>query len=145
MAAVEMIEFEQVNDSLAAPYLQLIRFDEGTTPFRTTRNVTQRRRARAQLVQRRRRTVVALALSAGVGILAWPGHAVGGTTGAGLPSDLATSSVLASGMQYVVQPGDSLQSIAYLMNPVDPGLARTALLHELQSSVVVPGEHVLIP
>jgi hypothetical protein len=31
------------------------------------------------------------------------------------------------------------------MNPVDPRVARTALVRELDSSVVVPGEHVLIP
>jgi hypothetical protein len=97
------------------------------------------------MLQRRRRTLVALALVAGLVILAWPGHAFGGTTGAGLPTDLANSSVLASGMVYVVQPGDSVSTIARLMNPIDPSLARTALVYELRSTVVVPGEHVLIP
>jgi LysM repeat protein len=66
-------------------------------------------------------------------------------TGAGLPTDLANSSVLASGMDYVVQPGDTLHSIAKSMNPVDPSLARNALVHQIDSSVVVPGEHIVIP
>jgi hypothetical protein len=32
-----------------------------------------------------------------------------------------------------------------MINPVDPSLARAALVNELGSAVVVPGEHVLIP
>jgi hypothetical protein len=32
-----------------------------------------------------------------------------------------------------------------MMNPVDPKLARRDLVRELGSTVVVPGEHVLIP
>jgi hypothetical protein len=32
-----------------------------------------------------------------------------------------------------------------MMNPVDPNVARTVLVHELDSSVVVPGERILIP
>jgi hypothetical protein len=78
-------------------------------------------------------------------ILALPGHTFGATTGAGLSTDLASSSVLASGMNYVVQPGDTVNSIAKSMNPTDPAQARALLVHELGSSVVVPGEHVLIP
>jgi LysM repeat protein len=78
-------------------------------------------------------------------ILAMPGHTFGGSTGAGLSTDLASSSVLASGMNYVVQPGDTVSSIAQNMNPTDPAQARALLVHELGSSVVVPGEHVLIP
>jgi len=78
-------------------------------------------------------------------LLAWPGHAFGGTNGVGLSTDLATSSTLSSGMVYVVQPGDTLESIAQSVNPVNPSLARRALVNELHSSVVVTGEHVLIP
>jgi hypothetical protein len=78
-------------------------------------------------------------------ILAIPGHVYGATTGAGLSTDLANSSVLASGMNYVVQPGDTINSIARDMNPTDPAEARTLLVDELGSTVVVPGEHVLVP
>jgi len=78
-------------------------------------------------------------------VLAWPGHALGGTTGSGLPTDLATGSALASGSVYVVQAGDTLTSIAAAVNPVDPRAARAALARELGSTTVVAGEHVLIP
>ena len=97
------------------------------------------------MMKRRRRTLVAFALLLGLVILSWPGHAFGGETGAGLPTDLANSSVLASGMNFVVQPGDTVNSIARMMNPIDPNLARADLVRELDSSVVVPGERILIP
>ena len=142
MAAVEVVEFEEFEESAERPYLRLV-----TTPqvFRTGPSLANRRAARARMMRRRRRSLVALALLLGLVILAWPGHAFGGETGAGLPTDLANSSVLASGMDYVVQPGDTVFSIARLMNPLDPNLARVDLVRELHSSVVVPGEHVLIP
>jgi outer membrane lipoprotein-sorting protein len=95
--------------------------------------------------QRRRRSAVGALLVATFVLLAWPGHAFGGTNGVGLSTDLATSSTLSSGMVYVVQPGDTLASIAHTVNPVSPSLARRALVSELHSSVVVTGEHVLIP
>jgi len=145
MAAVEIIEFEEFQGASVRPHLQLVINDARLRPLRTGRSLAQRRAARARMMRRRRRSVVALALMAGLVVLAWPGHAFGGVTGAGLPTDLANSSVLASGMQYVVQPGDTVGSIARLMNPIDPSIARTALVHELGSTTVVAGEHVLIP
>jgi hypothetical protein len=48
-------------------------------------------------------------------------------------------------MDYVVQSGDTINSIARDVNPIDPAQARSLLVHELGSTVVVPGEHVLIP
>jgi predicted Zn-dependent protease len=45
----------------------------------------------------------------------------------------------------VVEPGDSVNSIAQMMNPVEPKVARADLVRELDSSVVVPGERILIP
>ena len=142
MAAVEVIESESYVSPDSRPYLRLV-----TTPqvFRSGPSLAQRRAARARMLRRRRRTLVALVLTLGIVILSWPGHAFGGVTGTGLPTDLANSSVLASGMVYVVQPGDSLATIARAVNPVDPAQARSALVHELHSSVIVPGEHILIP
>jgi len=145
MAAVEIIEFEENPGASDRPHLHLVTSDPRLLPLRTGRTLTQRRAARARMMRRRRRTVVATALVVGLVVLAWPGHAFGGVTGAGLPTDLATSSVLASGMVYVVQPGDTVGSIAQSMNPIDPSIARAALVHELGSSTVVAGEHVLIP
>jgi hypothetical protein len=142
MAAVEVVESESYVSPDSRPYLRLV-----TTPqvFRSGPSLAQRRTARARMMQRRRRTLVGLGLALGVVILSWPGHAFGGVTGSGLPTDLANSSVLASGMVYVVQPGDSLSSIARSVNPVNPAQARADLVHELHSSVIVPGEHILIP
>jgi hypothetical protein len=94
--------------------------------------------------RRRRSALVAMVLASFV-LLAWPGHAFGGTNGVGLSTDLASSSTVSSGMVYVVQAGDSIDTIARLVNPVNPSVARRALVKELDSSVVVTGEHVLIP
>ena len=145
MAAVRINEEEQSYESGVEPFLRVVSTPRVEHPLRTGRSLTQRRAARARMMRRRRRTLVALALVIGLVILALPGHAFGGVTGTGLPTDLADSSVVASGMQYVVQPGDTVQSIAQLVNPVAPLIARTAIVRELGSSVVVPGEHVLIP
>jgi hypothetical protein len=107
--------------------------------------VAQRRAARVRMLRRRRRSLACAALVAGLVILAWPGHAFGGENSVGLSTDLATSSVLSAGMDYVVQPGDTIDTIARLINPVTPSLARRALVRELGSAVVVPGEHVIVP
>lgn len=150
MAAVEILESPE-QDEFLAPYLYLVTLDEveesPSTPWAPRRGVPVRRRQSARaLARRRRRAVMAgLVLAAAFTILAWPGHTFGATNGAGLSNDLAGSSVLASGMVYVVQPGDSVSSIAREINPVDPSAARALLVRELGSSVVVPGEHVLIP
>jgi len=143
MAAVEIVEESWVRDADRAPYLRIV--STTPTPLRTGPSLAQRRASRARMLRRRRRTLVTLALVGGLAVLSWPGHAFGGTTGTGLSTDLATSSVLASGVQYVVQPGDTVSSIARMVNPVTPSQARLALVHELGSSVVVVGEHVLIP
>jgi len=145
MAAVEIIQEQEFPRIDEAPYLRLVSLDDARRPIRTGPTLAQRRAARARMLQRRRRTLVALLLVGGLVILSWPGHAFGGTTNEGLPTDLANSSVLASGMDYVVQPGDTVSSIARMINPVDPSFARAALARELGSSVVVAGEHVLIP
>ena len=145
MAAIEVIEGPGYEELDQGPYLHLV--SVGTTPsvYRLGRTLSQRRAARVRMLQRRRRTAIGLLLVLGLVILAWPGHAFGGTTNTGLPTDLANSSVLAPGMVYVVQSGDTVSSIAAQVNPVDPALARRALVHELGSGYVVPGEHVLIP
>ena len=143
MAAVEVIQYEQELE--ARPYLRLVEVATVPSPLRRGPTLAQRRAARARMMQRRRRTLVTLGLVLGLCILAFPGHAFGGVTGAGLSTDLANSSVLASGMEYVVQPGDTVNSIARLMNPVDPSLARTVLIHQIDSTVVVAGEHIVIP
>lgn len=145
MAALEIVQLEEWECPVAERYLRLVPTPTELAPIRTGRPLAQRRAARARMLRRRRRTLVALALVAGLAILSVPGHAFGGETGAGLSTDLANSSVLASGMDYVVQPGDTVHSIAEMMNPVDAAYAQRLLVRELDSNVVVPGEHVLIP
>lgn len=145
MAANEVLETIEIEEFAIAPYLRLVVAPRTRQPFRHGPTLTQRRAARARTVQRRRRAVVGFVLLSALTILALPGHTFGATTGAGLSTDLANSSVLASGMDYVVQPGDTVDLIAKSVNPVDPSLARSLLVQELGSSVVVPGEHVLIP
>jgi hypothetical protein len=97
------------------------------------------------MMKRRRRTIVVLALLAGLTILALPSVAFGGVAGDGLSSDLHNNASLAPGMVFVVQPGDTVNSIARMMNPGEPSEARADLVHELDSRVVVTGERVLIP
>jgi hypothetical protein len=143
MAAVELLEtFEP---EAVPSHLRLVSADPRPRVFREGPSVAQRRRVRARIRQRRQRLAATLVVLGALTILAIPGHVYGATTGAGLSTDLANSSVLASGMNYVVQSGDTINYIAQDMNPTDPAEARTLLTNELGSTVVVPGEHVLIP
>lgn len=153
MAAVEILESPASEGFAPAPRLRLV----STTPFdgplratvpaplRRGPSLAERRQTRARALQRRRRVLVGAVLAAALTVLALPGHTFGATDGAGLSNDLAGASVLASGESYVVQNGDTVASIARAMNPVDPSFARRLLVEELGSTVVVPGEHVLIP
>jgi hypothetical protein len=143
MAAIELEETYEIEE--APSHLRLVRIDPSPRVLRQGPSLAQRRRSRARLRRRRQRFAALLVLAGALTILALPGHVYGATTGAGLSTDLANSSVLASGMDYVVQPGDSVTSIARDMNPTDPAEAQSLLVSELGSSVVVPGEHVLIP
>ena len=144
MAAVEVLETLELDDYSPAPYLRLYSDDPTPRALVHGTSVARRRAARAKVQRRRRRALVTVVLLSAVAILAVPGHVFGATTGGGLSTDLANSSDLASGMSYVVQPGDTIGSIAREMNSVDPAAARASLVRELGSDVVVPGEHVLI-
>lgn len=145
MAAVEMF----VDDVEVTPpsrrALHVVSSVEIKPSYRVGPLVANRRAARARMKARRRRSALAALVVISLVVLAWPGHAFGGTNGVGLSTDLASSSTLSSGMVYVVQPGDTVASIARLVNPVSPATARRAIVAELRSQVVVTGEHVLIP
>ena len=145
MAAVELIPHEYEARESSRRNLRVVPEIEDFPQYRRGPLVANRRAARARMKARRRRSAVAALVLASLVMLAWPGHAFGGTNGVGLSTDLATSSTLASGMVYVVQPGDTLSSIARALNPVNPAMARRALVTELRSDVVITGEHVLIP
>jgi len=145
MAAVEVFEGEEVQTRGSRPQLRLVKLEGAPPVSRHGLPLAQRRAARALMMKRRRRTLIVLAILAGLTILALPGVAFGGVSTGGLSSDTYSSASLASGMVFVVQPGDTLNSIARMVDPVDPRTARTALVHELGSKVVVSGERVLIP
>ncbi len=145
MAAMEMYpSVDEVVDSPQAT-LRVIHSSEVGRTQRVGPLVSSRRAARARMKARRRRSTLAALMVLSLVVLAWPGHAFGGTNGVGLSTDLASSSTLSSGMVYVVQSGDTIDTIARAVNPVDPSLARSMLVAELRSQDVVAGEHVLIP
>lgn len=113
--------------------------------LRTGVSVSVRRAARERMLRRRRRASVLFAAVVSLVILAWPGHAFGGVTGTGVSADTSIHAALSSGMVYVIQDGDSLTSVAKKIDPAHVATVRDALVHELGSRFVVPGEHVLIP
>lgn len=145
MAALELLPREDLRELDPSPRLHLVPSQDTPRDLKFGRSLAQRREMRSRMMRRRRRSLVIALLLGGLYILAQSGPAFGGVTGSGPPTDLADSSVLASGMNYIVQPGDTVHSIAKAMNPVDPKTARTELESTLGSQVVVPGEHILIP
>ena len=96
------------------------------------------RRGPSPHVQRRR-----LMLGAVVGVVAvlvllmLPIRALGGKT-------LAASGPVA-GQTYVVRSGDTLASIATRVDPENVAGTEQRLAEEVGSTVLVPGEHLLIP
>lgn len=112
--------------------------------LRAARDVTARRAQRATRRTRRRRVVlatVAVLLSVG---LALPFSILGGSRpGARVaPARAAT----AGADVYVVQPGDTLWSIASRFDRTgNPRALAEALAKETGSSAVVPGERIQIP
>ena len=112
---------------------------------RSAMPVAARRAARARMMRRRRRSMVGLVTVVAVVALAWPGSAFGGTTKYGVLTDTGQIGRWHSGAVYVVQPGDTLTTIAQLVSPENPDVVRRALVTSLRSDVVVPGERVVIP
>jgi len=145
MAAIQIEEFEVLTSEEAMPYLRLVTAQNTPQSFRTGVPLAVRREARELRRKRRICLYAGLVLAGALVILLMPGAAFGGVTGTGLSTDIASSAELASGMVYVVQPGDTLSSISKMVNPVSPQKARTVLVAQLGSSVVIAGEHILIP
>jgi hypothetical protein len=87
-------------------------------------------------VQRRRLLLGAVAVALLV-LLALPIRALGGKT-------VAQSGPIA-GQEYVVRSGDTLASIATQVDPANLAGIEQRLAGEAGSTVLVPGEHLLIP
>jgi len=100
---------------------------------------------RAQTLARRRRTVAVGVVLAAVVLLAMPLRALGAVTVDGRATPAGVAAGLAPGSIYVVQPGDSLRSIAVRVNPAALAVVEHELAASTGSSVLVPGEHVVIP
>jgi len=145
MAAIQIEDFEVLTSEEATPYLRLVTAQNTPQSFHTGVPLAVRREVRELRRKRRIRLYAGLVLAGALVILLMPGAAFGGVTGTGLSTDIASSAELASGMVYVVQPGDTLSSISKMVNPVSPQKARTVLVAQLGSSVVIAGEHILIP
>jgi len=146
MAAVEMFPDQNLEPAVARPALRLVPTPAHAAPsFRSGPLVAQRRAARARMLQRRRRSLAALVVIAALVGLATPGLAFGGTTATGMAVSSEAATNYPPGTTYIVAPGDTLQSIAAQVNPLDPRRAYNALRAELRSTVVITGEHIPIP
>ena len=105
----------------------------------------RRPRAGVSARVRRRRLGFVLAMAGVVIGLAVPVTALGGRP-ATVPRTAATAVVVPGATVYVVQPGDTLWSIASALDHGgDPRALATAMAKETGSSVVVPGERIRIP
>jgi nucleoid-associated protein YgaU len=103
----------------------------------------RRRRRRARQV-RRRRLALGVAVVALVTGLAVPWSATGGRALARPIARYGPS--VASATVYVVQPGDTLWSIATKFDRVgDPRSLARAIARETGSDTVVPGERIAVP
>jgi LysM domain len=109
------------------------------------RPLGERRAIRA--AQRRRRRIVLATLAAGVVVLALalPIRALGTVTVSGQQTPGGTTAGLADGSPYVVQPGDTLASIANRINPADATQLVRQMANEVGSHTIVPGEHLILP
>ena len=86
---------------------------------------------------RRRRLVLALGVVAVLVLLMLPIRALGGKTLAGAAPT--------QGQEYIVKGGDTLASIAQRADAGNVASMTQRLANEIGSTVVVPGEHLLIP
>ncbi len=98
-----------------------------------------RRRVSAEV--RRRRTILAM-MGLALALLAFP---LGGFGGASHTTESASAAQI-HGTTYVVQPGDSLWTIAERVDPTgDPRPLVSEMASELGTFTVVPGEQITIP
>ena len=118
-----------------------LEFEACRHPFRLHALPDQPARVAPSPRVRRVRVVLALALAAFVllllVLLALPVRQLGGSTLAQDPP--------APGQEYVVKPGDSLASIAERADPAHASALASSMARVVGSTVVVPGEHILIP
>lgn len=97
-------------------------------------------------VRVRNRRILLFGLTIGMlFLLALPVPATAGRSTTSPLGSLPTVSIGHSGPYYVVQPGDTLGSIAKRIDPNRPGPVQKALEKEVGSTTVVAGEHIHVP
>jgi LysM repeat protein len=102
-------------------------------------------RSRASVYRRRRLLAVVVAIGVLVA-LALPLRSLGAMTTSGVVTPAGAPAGLGDGMPYVVQSGDTLASIAKAINPNANQVKLISQMRaEVGSSVVVPGEHLILP
>jgi 4-hydroxy-3-methylbut-2-en-1-yl diphosphate synthase IspG/GcpE len=94
---------------------------------------------------RRRRAAGVVVTLAAVALLALPIHVLGAVTLAGQETPGAVPAGLAPGSVVVVQPGDTVRSLAMRINPSAAAQIARAIVAEVGSPTLVPGEHVVVP
>jgi len=108
-------------------------------------DVAARRRARAARRVRRRRLAVSVLVGALLVLLALPVSLLGGRAVTASPP-VRPVAATGAGVTYVVQPGDTLWSIATGFDRGgDPRALVSALASELGSETVFPGERIRLP
>jgi hypothetical protein len=108
-------------------------------------SVVARRRAAPSGKVLRRRLALGVVVSALLVVLSLPLSAVGGRAVSGVGATSPSPSG-AHSVAYVVQPGDTLTSIAERVDPgSDPRAVAAQLAAVTGSATVVPGEHIVLP
>jgi len=109
-------------------------------------DLSERRQIRMQRRLRRRRLSVALFVAIATIALSLPLTSLGTVTVSGQATPGGLPAGLVDGSLYVVQPGDSLASIASRINPgADQARLISQMRHSIGSSTLVPGEHIQLP
>ncbi|HXX91942.1 MAG TPA: LysM domain-containing protein [Acidimicrobiales bacterium] len=103
------------------------------------------RAGRPSAAVRRRRVLLGTVAAALLAVLALPWGGAGGRPLA-TPGPALAGAVPAHHALYIVQPGDTLWSIAQRLDPTgDPRPVVAALARQAGSDTIVPGEHLLLP
>lgn len=116
---------------------------EGPAPARSTGAPTRARASRPGLA---RRLLPGVATLAAVAVIWYGAGALSGLRPAASAAHPAPGASLAAGERYVVQPGDTLWSIALRLDPTgDPRPVVDKLTAEVPGGVLQPGERVVLP
>jgi LysM repeat protein len=114
-------------------------------PAAIRRGTASRAPTSSSTLARRQRTAGAGAVLVALVLLALPLHALGAVSLDGRATPGGVPGGLAAGSVYVVQPGDTIASIAARVNLSQAAAIERDLVASTGSRTVVPGEHVVIP